>query len=372
MNISKQNTFWKSSVFLALLLVGCGGGGGTPVSSPVENTPTNTTDTTTGVDNSGNGSTTVGIDEKSDSYKVAFKRLEDFMRTRKINREARERMTLDDFQNVGFDVIDSPEKLDSVLLGIQGSLANNTHNRFLIPRIKYAIFIAGLDLYINEPAETFIFKELEYGIVTSEHTGKRWLDRNLGAKKVCVRYRSDFDCYGDYYQWGRPADGHETRYNHFGEDRRKYLITTKEESKTIKPEHDKLIDLKEGWAATDREGIERSAFWGKSDGTGVCPNGFRVPTVKELLAEVGTPYYSGHEDKPRFERLRSFLRIGLGGHSSRLNEGVLWSMDAVEAIDHSEHTDNFTTEAVVVTNSSRGRKINNNSRVAWNIRCIED
>ena len=47
-----------------------------------------------------------------------------------------------------------------------------------------------------------------YGTVTSPHTGRVWLDRNLGAAQVCTSF-DDVACYGDYYQWGRNSDGHE-------------------------------------------------------------------------------------------------------------------------------------------------------------------
>jgi hypothetical protein len=41
------------------------------------------------------------------------------------------------------------------------------------------------------------------------HTGKVWLDRNLGARQVCTS-STDAACFGDLYQWGRAKDGHES------------------------------------------------------------------------------------------------------------------------------------------------------------------
>ncbi len=46
-----------------------------------------------------------------------------------------------------------------------------------------------------------------YNIVTSA-TGKKWLDRNLGANRVATAY-NDAQAYGDYYQSGRKRNGHE-------------------------------------------------------------------------------------------------------------------------------------------------------------------
>jgi uncharacterized protein (TIGR02145 family) len=40
--------------------------------------------------------------------------------------------------------------------------------------------------------------------------GREWMDRNLGASRAAAS-RTDTSAYGDLYQWGRAADGHEKR-----------------------------------------------------------------------------------------------------------------------------------------------------------------
>jgi len=47
-----------------------------------------------------------------------------------------------------------------------------------------------------------------YGTIVVNH--RTWLDRNLGASKVADSM-DDNASYGDLYQWGRGADGHEER-----------------------------------------------------------------------------------------------------------------------------------------------------------------
>lgn len=78
------------------------------------------------------------------------------------------------------------------------------------------------DTGVQDPPENnlddFTFEE-----VTSPYTGKVWMDRNLGASRVCQSY-IDSECYGGYYQFQ-------------GED----------------------------WS---------------------CPDGFRVPTIDEIVAET--------------------------------------------------------------------------------------
>jgi hypothetical protein len=46
--------------------------------------------------------------------------------------------------------------------------------------------------------------------VTNPTTGKTWMDRNLGASQVATS-STDVNAYGDLYQWGRGADGHQCR-----------------------------------------------------------------------------------------------------------------------------------------------------------------
>jgi hypothetical protein len=46
--------------------------------------------------------------------------------------------------------------------------------------------------------------------VTNPTTGKTWMDRNLGATQVATS-STDAAAYGDLYQWGRRADGHQCR-----------------------------------------------------------------------------------------------------------------------------------------------------------------
>ncbi len=46
--------------------------------------------------------------------------------------------------------------------------------------------------------------------VTNPTTGKTWMDRNLGASQAATS-SNDAASYGDLYQWGRRADGHQCR-----------------------------------------------------------------------------------------------------------------------------------------------------------------
>jgi len=119
-----------------------------------------------------------------------------------------------------------------------------------------------------------------YGFVTSPHTGKVWLDRNLGAARVCESF-NDTACYGDYYQWGRDFDGHQDSTNGTTETQATDVNTAGNDFITSSTSYSY------DWAKiADSNGNLRSANWSKTDGTSVCPIGYRVPTTVELRAET--------------------------------------------------------------------------------------
>ena len=67
--------------------------------------------------------------------------------------------------------------------------ASNSIN--LVPRIDVK----------SIPASATAVVDITYGTQT-------WMDRNLGARRVATAINDVFS-YGNHYQWGRPADGHE-------------------------------------------------------------------------------------------------------------------------------------------------------------------
>lgn len=69
----------------------------------------------------------------------------------------------------------------------------------------------GLHQYINGAWQAVTSSNTgNYGTVVNPVTGKVWLDRNLGATQVATS-PTDAASYGDLYQWGRNADGHQIR-----------------------------------------------------------------------------------------------------------------------------------------------------------------
>jgi hypothetical protein len=109
--------------------------------------------------------------------------------------------------------------------------------------------------------------------VTNPSTGKIWMDRNLGASRAATS-SADSLAFGDLYQWGRRADGHQCRTS----------PTTATLSSTDQPAHGDFIIVSSGnydWRSPQNDNL-----WQGVNGTNnPCPSGYRLPTNAELDAE---------------------------------------------------------------------------------------
>jgi uncharacterized protein (TIGR02145 family) len=115
--------------------------------------------------------------------------------------------------------------------------------------------------------------QLEDGEVENPTTGKIWMDRNLGASQVATS-SADAASYGDLYQWGRAADGHESRTSS--------TTTTLATSDT--PGHGDFIT--NGSSPYDWRSSQNDNLWQGVSGTNnPCPSGYRLPTEAEWEAE---------------------------------------------------------------------------------------
>jgi len=126
----------------------------------------------------------------------------------------------------------------------------------------------------NNVTFTYNGSSVTYGTVNNSTTGRCWLDRNLGATRVALS-STDSAAYGDLFQWGRPADGHQIRTSG----------TQSGPVATITPGTNTFIKISPDWSSIDSDGALRSAYLAKTDGTGICPAGFRLPTDTEINAE---------------------------------------------------------------------------------------
>jgi hypothetical protein len=188
-----------------------------------------------------------------------------------------------------------------------------------------------------------------YKTITSSTTGKVWMDRNLGSSKVCTSY-NDSSCYGDYYQWGRCADGHEKSNS---------STTSTQATNTSSVGHGDFITSSSNydydWANNaDSDGTTRQANWNP------CPSGYRIPTINELLAESiddradaysklklpSAGYRSGYDDG------------SMGGQGS---DGYLWSSSL-----------NGSNSKYLYFNSSFAYSYYSSRAYGHSVRCVRD
>ncbi|TDB61345.1 fibrobacter succinogenes major paralogous domain-containing protein [Arundinibacter roseus] len=116
--------------------------------------------------------------------------------------------------------------------------------------------------------------------VTNPITGKTWMDRNLGASQVATS-STDAASYGDLFQWGRFADGHQCRTSG----------TIEEVASTIVPNAgntwDGLFIINRAspfsWYLTTTN--MEDVWQGVSGDNSPCPIGYRLPTEFELIQE---------------------------------------------------------------------------------------
>ena len=109
--------------------------------------------------------------------------------------------------------------------------------------------------------------------ITNPTTGKIWMDRNLGASQVATS-GTDAASYGDLYQWGRGADGHQCRTS----------STTATLSTTDVPGNANFITTSSGnydWRSPRNDNL----WQGVNGVNNPCPSGYRIPTETELNEE---------------------------------------------------------------------------------------
>ena len=109
--------------------------------------------------------------------------------------------------------------------------------------------------------------------VTNPKTGKTWMDRNLGASRAATS-STDAASYGDLYQWGRGADGHQLRTS----------TTTTSLSSSNQPGNSNFILAPNG--PSDWRNAQNDNLWQGVNGVNnPCPSGYRLPTEAELQEE---------------------------------------------------------------------------------------
>ena len=133
-------------------------------------------------------------------------------------------------------------------------------------------------------------QEVVYGIIISSTTGRKWLDRNLGAKRVATAY-NDYEAYGDLFQWGRLADGHQTVNWESSTLGNEVNGMTNTLANSDVPGHSDFINASSS-AASDWRDDNNTNRWNVTP-QGPCPSGWHVPSFNEWAAETSNTQFGG-------------------------------------------------------------------------------
>jgi hypothetical protein len=147
---------------------------------------------------------------------------------------------------------------------------------------------------------TYNSTQVTYSIIVSAATGKRWLDRNLGAPNSPVAV-DDYANYGDLFQWGRRADGHQlvnrtgpSDGDQIGVNGKTSTVAPFEYSTTITPSHSKFIIADAANGPFDWLTNAHNELWqGVNGPNNPCPTGWRLATKAEWDAENITTLADG-------------------------------------------------------------------------------
>ncbi len=198
------------------------------------------------------------------------------------------------------------------------------------------------------------------GVVSNPVTGRTWMDRNLGASRVATS-STDAEAYGDLYQWGRTADGHQKRNS----------PTTATQSSKDNPGHGDFIIFANPFGVFDWRSPQNDAMWQGINGTNnPCPEGFRIPTEEEWKQEIAT--WSSKNAKGAFA---SPLKLPMGGYrvptDGKLDVvgtlGYYWSSSVCKSNSH----DGYDSRRLsIVHHSARTGPASRNHGLS--VRCIKD
>ncbi len=192
--------------------------------------------------------------------------------------------------------------------------------------------------------------ETEVVEVVSPVTGRTWMDRNLGAERV-PESSTDEKGYGDLYQWGRAADGHQV-VTRTGSTTADVTPITSTLSESDVPGHGDFIVSSEGEKWDWRSSQNDDLWQGVNGVNNPCPSGYRLPTKEEFEAETAS-WDSGDRIAQAFD---SPLKLTFAGYRPAntgafvYNYGGYWVSDVDGA--RSLHL-NFDTGFLGLWSSSR-------------------
>jgi len=186
--------------------------------------------------------------------------------------------------------------------------------------------------------------------VTNPATGRVWMDRNLGASRAATSM-TDEQAYGDLYQWGRDADGHQNRNS----------STTTTLSNSDQPGNGRFISASD--SPYDWRRPQNNNLWQGVNGiNNPCPSGYRLPTETEWEEEIDS--WISADSAGAFA---SSLKLPLAGvrffNGDLLGGGSYWSGTA----------DGTDSQALYFWGDDNDAFMDNGVRAfGYSVRCLKD
>jgi uncharacterized protein (TIGR02145 family) len=187
--------------------------------------------------------------------------------------------------------------------------------------------------------------------VTNPNTGEIWMDRNLGATQVATT-NTDIDAYGELFQWGRFADGHQCRNSN----------TTGTLSTSDTPNHGDFIltfSFPDDWRNPQNDNL----WQGVNGVNNPCPIGYRLPTEAEWNAERLS--WSSNDPSGAFG---SPLKITVAGYRET-NGSIL--LEGSYGYYWSSTVNGADARALLLSNGNAGWDSGDRA-IGGSVRCIKD
>jgi len=189
--------------------------------------------------------------------------------------------------------------------------------------------------------------------VTNPITGKIWMDRNLGAIRAATS-SNDEDSYGDLYQWGRAADGHQCRNS----------LTTTSLSTSAQPGHNNYILTTLSpldWLISQND----SLWQGLNSINNPCPFNYRLPTISELDTEKQT-----WNPINNIGAFNSPLKFPMSGYRHSGSSGTIFD-NGVQGLYWSSNVYNKDAKLILINNTNVN-SVYLYRGTGMSVRCIKD
>ena len=217
--------------------------------------------------------------------------------------------------------------------------------------VKVAAGSNGQTLTFYNGAPAWVETTANANTVFNPNTGKIWMDRNLGASQVATS-STDVASYGDLYQWGRGADGHQIRTP--------LSTPTTGQSSSSSPGANFLIGSLNWYNGTNPDNL----WQGVSGVNNPCPIGYRIPTEAEWNAESlswSTKNSAGAFASPLKLPMAGYRDYSDGSLGDVGTDGVYWSSTVSSANARSL---NFFSSVAFMNTDARA--------FGFSVRCIKD